>query len=278
MKWPNKVLMVNPNGFEVAYAINPHMLDENGNLNKVNKSLALEQWTTLKETFERLGLEVHVIEGREELPDMVFTANQTFPFLKGSHTQMILSKMNSPERQPEVEFFKEWALNQNIETYTLKTNKTYEGMGDVLWNYEASEVYGGHGFRTSESVYDELEKLIGLHINRLQLVSDEFYHLDTCLAIANKDTAFAVKEGFTTESFDLLKARFTNLIEIPYGEGKNGFAANLCSINGADIIIEKGNYFTSKTAVEAGFRVHEVETSEFMKSGGSVFCMKQLFW
>ncbi len=278
MKWPKNILMVNPVGFEVKYAINPHMLDASGNLNKVNKSLALEQWTGLKNTFEKLGSKVYVIEGQEDLPDMVFTANQTLPFLKNDKTQLVLSKMNSKERQPEVQFFKDWALENNIETYTLKTEDSIEGMGDILWNYENDELFGGYGFRTSLNVYEELDKLIETPIHKLKLISEDFYHLDTCLAIASKDTAFAVKEGFDEASFDFLKTKFSNLIEIPIDEAKNGFAANLCCVNGKDIVIQKGNTFTATKAIDAGFNVHEVDTSEYMKSGGSVFCMKQLFW
>ncbi len=278
MKWPKNILMVSPTGFEVTYAINPHMLDAEGNLNKVNKSLAVEQWSSLKKTFENLGLNTHVIEGPEKLPDMVFTANQTFPFLKTGKTQIALSTMNSKERQPEVQFFKEWALKNNIETYHLKNGKTFEGMGDTLWNYESEEVFGGHGFRTEPEVYDELEKLIEAPIHRLKLISEDFYHLDTCLAVAGKNTAFVVREGFDQASFELLKTKFSDLIEIPFEEAKNGFAANLCCVNGEDIIIQKGNLKTATMAVERGFKVHEAETSEYMKSGGSVFCMKQLFW
>lgn len=278
MKWPKNILMVSPVGFEVSYAINPHMLDAEGNLNEVNKGLALEQWSTLKKTFESVGIKTHIIEGPKNLPDMVFTANQTLPFFKGGKTQVVLSKMNSTQRQPEVQFFKDWALKNNIETYNLNTDKTFEGMGDALWNYDTEELFGGYGFRTGLEVYNELEKLIEVPIHRLKLISEDFYHLDTCLAIISKDTAFVVKEGFDQASFKLLQTKFSNLIEIPLDEAKNGFAANLCCINGTDIIIQKGNKFTATQAVDRGLKVHEIDTSEYMKSGGSVFCMKQLFW
>ena len=48
MSFPHKVLMVDPQYFDVAYAINVHMQDENGNLNKIDKALAKKQWQQLK--------------------------------------------------------------------------------------------------------------------------------------------------------------------------------------------------------------------------------------
>lgn len=278
MKWPNKVLMADPKYFDVEYAINPYMQDEHGNLKKVNKSLAIEQWSALKNLFESLGLEVSSLKAQEGFPDMVFTANQTFPFLKGEQTQIVLSRMNSKERQGEVEFFKSWSLQENIECYTLKTKENFEGMGDALWNYESEEIFGGYGFRTSKEVYSELEDLVGRPVVPLKLVREDFYHLDTCLAIANKDTAFTVFEGFDEASLNTLKSKFKNLIQIPLNEALEGFAANLCCVNGSDVLIQKGNSETTSQARASGLKVHELETSEFMKSGGSVFCMKQLYW
>jgi len=285
MKYPMKALMAHPDSFDVEYAINPHMKDKEGRLNKVDKEKALLQWQSLKDTFESLNVKVSVLPAVEGLPDMVFTANQTLPFLKEgseasgeSKTQIVLSQMNSEKRQDEVNYFNEWAHKNNMETYTYKTQGSFEGMGDALWNYETNEIYGGSGFRTSDAVYDEIEKIIDKKIHRLKLVSEDFYHLDTCMAIVNKDTAFVVKEGFDEPSFKFLTTKFKNLIEIPLDEAINGFAGNMCAVNGTDIIIQQGNDFTVSKAKELNLKVHEIDTSEYIKSGGSVFCMKQLYW
>lgn len=290
MKWPTKALMAHPDSFDVEYAINPHMRDDEGNLNKVNKEKALLQWESLKNTFESLNIKVDVLPAVKGLPDMVFTANQTLPFLKSENsienenenkenkTQIILSQMFSSKRQDEVQYFSKWAQKNNIEIYTYKTQGSFEGMGDALWNYETGEIYGGSGFRTSDEVYDEIEKIIERKIYRLKLVNEKFYHLDTCLAIVNKDIAFVVKEGFDASSFEFLKTKFMHLIEIPLNEAVNGFAGNMCAVNGTDIIIQVGNAYTVSKAKALKIKVHEVDTSEYIKSGGSVFCMKQLYW
>ena len=275
MTWPSKALMVHPEFFNVEYAINPHMLDENGELNKVDTQLALKQWEQLKSKFMELGTSVEVIPGKQNLPDMVFCANQTFPFLKGGKLHLVLSSMHSEKRQPEVEVFKKWAENNNVITHELQ-NSPFEGMGDVLWNYESGEIFAGYGFRTSPEVYAELEKIVGQKITTLELVDDRFYHLDTCLAILNENTAAFVKEAFSQEGLATLKNKFSHLIEVPTDEACHQLACNMCTPNGKDVVIQSGAVKTNVALEKVGFKVHQLETCEFIKSGGSVFCMKML--
>ncbi len=276
--FPNRVLMTKPNGYKVAYAINPHMVDETGELNRVHEQKALSQWSELKSLFSRLGLEVFEMEGQSSLPDMVFCANQTFPFKKkNGETAFILSEMTSDFRKPEVAHYREWAESLGFECLSLSSNSFFEGMGDALWNYETGEIFGGYGFRTSLEVYDEIEAITGAQVHRINLIDNRFYHLDTCLAILNKSTAFAVKEAFGPSGWDILNEKFKNLIEIPLNEAINHFAGNMTCLFGTDVILQKGTSQTLRALNDLGVKVHEIETSEFMKSGGSVFCMKQLF-
>lgn len=277
MAWPKTMIMVSPEYFDVEYSINPHMLDEEGNLNKIDKTKAQEQWLALKKTFESLGMQVEVIPGQKSLPDMVFCANQTFPFIKDGEKQIILSEMHSEFRQPEVDYFKKWAQEKSWKTHNIK-NKPFEGMGDALWNYETGEVFAGFGFRTTPAVYEEVEKIIGQKIITFELKDERFYHLDTCLAILNKETAAYVEEAFTAEGLQTLRSKIKNLIKVPLNEAESALAGNMCTPNGKDVILQSGATETVNLLKKFGFTVHEVETTEYLKSGGSVFCMKQLLF
>lgn len=271
------MLMVHPEHFDIQYSINPHMTDETGQLNKIDKPKALQQWQSLKSTFEKLNMNVHVIDDHSGLPDMVFCANQTFPFFKNNQKHMVLSQMHSTHRQPEVMYFKDWAEKNEIQTHTIQSS-AFEGMGDLLWDYEANRLYGGYGFRTKPEVYTELERITGYNITTFELTNDNFYHLDTCLAILKKDTAAFVEEAFSPEGLETLRRSFTTLIQVPYNEAMNQLACNMCTPNGTDIVIQMGAKNTTSQLKNHGFKVHEVDTSEYIKSGGSVFCMKILLY
>lgn len=189
----------------------------------------------------------------------------------------VLSQMHSPERQPEVAFFKEWATKNDIPTYDgMPTH--FEGMGDALWNYETRQIFAGYGFRTSPEVYATIEEQTGQKVTTFELKDERFYHLDTCLSILKGDCAAFVEEAFTPEGLATLKQSFSTLIPIPLSEATEQLACNMCTPNGKDVILQKGASKTVQSLQAQGFNVIEVETSEFIKSGGSVFCMKMLLW
>jgi N-dimethylarginine dimethylaminohydrolase len=44
------------------------------------------------------------------------------------------------------------------------------------------------------------------------------------------------------------------------------------------VLIQRGCAVTNERLRAAGYEVRELDTDEFLKSGGSVFCMKLLMW
>ena len=53
-------------------------------------------------------------------------------------------------------------------------------------------------------------------------------------------------------------------------------ACNACCPDGRNVLMQRGCERTGAALRAAGFTVRELETGEFLKSGGSVFCMKLL--
>jgi len=267
--------MVSPRGYRVEYAINPFMKDAQGRLKQVDAAKAEAQWKQIKGLYEKLGLTVEVLDGDSTFPDMVFCANQCFPFIdKNGRKSVVLSRMRSPERQGEVRHFGVWAESKGYQVHAI-TDCFFEGCGDALWNFETGEVFGGIGPRTEARAYDQLEKIIGQSVHRLKLCDPNFYHMDTCLSILNKNTAAYVEAAFNQEGRALLKQKFSNLIPIKMNEALECFAGNCFSPNGKDVLLHPGATDLTANLRQLGFTIHEINTSEFLKAGGSVFCMKQ---
>jgi len=279
-KGPCKIMMVSPDSFRVEYAINPHMRTPTGELNVVNRARAFEQWQELKEVYEKLGFEVLVLPSAWQFPDMVFCANQTFSFMNHQgEPSVLLSRMHFSHRQGEVKYFAQELSARGYRIYqTPELAVDFEGSGDALWDHEREIVFGGFGFRTSESVYRHLSSLIKTPMKLLKLADPRFYHLDTCLSILNKETAVFVPEAFDSEGLLLLKESFKNLLAADIHESIHFFAANCHSPDGKNVLIQKGADKLVAKLRKTGFEVIEVDTSEFIKSGGSVFCMKQMLY
>lgn len=275
----NSVLVSKPTFFEVAYAINPYMTDASGQLNKVDQKKAYGEWQTLVDTFKKIGLKVIEMEGVPGLPDIVFTANQSFPFWNKSTNsyEIVLSKMRSRERAQEVPYFEKLWKDLGFTVHHLNYSGAFEGNGDAIYSPEHNVVFGGYGPRTDKEVYGELSQRFGLEIVPLELRLKDFYHLDTCFSILSKQVAAIQPDAFSEEGLSLLRSFFSVLVEIPIEENRRYFCGNCFCPDGKNVILQKGSPTFARRLERLGFKVWEVDTNEFMKSGGSVFCLKLFF-
>lgn len=253
------------------------MASADGKLNKINRDKAQSQWEALRNAYLNFGYSVKTIAGVENLPDMVFSANQSFPFLNSKNKPaVILSNMRSEFRKKEVSHFEKFYSDNEYEIHNLDSKCSFEGNGDALIRPGTREIYGGYGFRTDKNVYKEIESITGYSVYLLELKNEFFYHLDTCFAFLNKDTVAIVPEAFTSEGLTIIRKQFRNIIEIDILEAKNNFAGNLHCPDGLNVILHQGSTQLTKKLLDMGFKITELDTSEFIKSGGSVFCMKMM--
>ena len=275
---PGRVLLTTPDHFRVEYVINPHMA---GNVGDVDPARARAQWDALKAAYERLGMGVSVVAGVPDLPDMVFCANQTLPYLTpGGSRGAIMGRMHAPQRKPEVEHYARFFRGEGYEVQGLDPDLPgdFEGMGDALWHPGRYLLWGGYGYRTDRAVYDRFAEKLGFPIVALELTDPDFYHLDTCLCPLDEETALYFPGAFTDEGVETIRAHFRRVLEAPEDEARELFACNAHSPDGRHVLIQRGCTTTNGLLRAAGLGPVELDTDEFLKSGGSVFCMKLMYW
>ncbi|MEM1041727.1 MAG: arginine deiminase-related protein [Bacteroidota bacterium] len=275
---PNRVLLTTPAHFRVDYVINPHMA---GNVGSVNAGQARREWGALRDAYGGLGVEVSTVEGAADLPDMVFCANQTLPYqTPGGERGVVLSRMHAAQRKPEVAHYAGFFREEDYEVHSLDADLPgdFEGMGDALWHPGRYLLWGGYGYRTDAEVYERLSSALGFPIAALRLTDPDFYHLDTCLCPLDEHTALVYPGAFDDDGLALVRHYFARVIEAPEDEARRLFACNAHSPDGRHVIVQRGCAGTNEKLREAGYEVIEVDTGEFLKAGGSVFCMKLMFW
>lgn len=269
-----RVLMVDPAHFQVRHVINPHM---EGMIGSVDPQRAHEEWSAIKETYESLGFPVTVVEGVDEFPDIVFAANQLLPYVDANgQPALVLSHMAKVERQGEVAYLADSLRLLGFSMHPLQTVLPLEGTGDAIWHPGRNLIYGGHGFRTDESAWDEVAELTGARVVPLSLVHEHMYHLDVALMPIDENTAFSYHGAFDEESWARLTVAFDRLIEVPAEEAVEGFALNGHCPDGKTLLLPSGNPETRRLAESLGLEVRELPTREFQKSGGSIFCLKNM--
>lgn len=278
MPLPRRVFMIDPTYFSINYVINPHM---EGNVGNVDNTVAYDQWKAISDKFRELGLDVDELQGQPGLPDMVFSANQSLPYeTEDGKRHVFMSSMHSDQRKEEVPFIEQFYRQKGYEVHYLENEKelTFEGMGDAIWHSGRRLLWGGFGFRTSLDAYKQIAESYEVPVVTIKLTSETFYHLDTCFAQLNAETALLHPDAIADESLELIRKLIPNIIEAPKKEAEELFACNAVCPDGRNVMIQEGCDEVNSKLEEAGFTVHELDTSEFLKSGGSVFCMKMLYW
>lgn len=270
--------MVRPLHYSVDYVINPHMANQVG---KVDKIEANNEWGLVRSLFDQIGIKVNVIEDQEGLPDMVFCANQSLPYMdENGKRHVFMSIMHADERKDEVPYIEQWYRQHGYEIHYLDEEKVsdFEGCGDGIWHTGKRLLWGGYGYRSSLNAYETISDTFDIPILALELVDESFYHLDTCLCVLDQNTALIYPDAFTEEGLTMINKLFNRVINASKYEAEKLFACNASCPDGRNVIIQQGCTDVNKNLRDEGFSVHEVSTYEFLKSGGSVFCMKMLLW
>ncbi|REL24203.1 hypothetical protein DYD21_19255 [Rhodohalobacter sp. SW132] len=278
MPLPDQVMMVKPTYFDVEYVINPHMANQVG---RVDTMQAENEWGYLRDGYKELGYKLHILDGVKGYPDMVFSANQSLPYIApDGERHVLMGVMNSDQRKGEVPYIEEFFKKQGYTIHHVESEKveSFEGMGDALWHFKRGLIWGAYGFRSSLEVYDQISELFDVPVIALELQDDKFYHLDTCMCILNESTALIYSDAFNEEGIELIRSVFDTVIEASSYEAEKLFAVNAVCPDGKNVMIQQGCTDVNQKLRDAGFYVHEFSTYEFIKSGGSVFCMKMLLW
>lgn len=272
-----RVLLGDPAGFEVLEAINVHMRDASGALHRVDRARAREQWEALAAAYRRCGVEVAVMPAPPGLPDFCFAANPSMAVpLPDGRVEWWLSRMAHPSRRREVESHAAFARERGLALREMPDSVArFEGTGDGLFHPGRFLLHAGVGPRSDEAAWRALaEAHPGLDVLLYSLPNENFYHLDTALAPLDETRALLVREAFDARGLELAKAAFPASFEVPPEEALR-FAANAHCPDGRHVLLQRGCPRTESWLHAQGLVPVPLETSEFLKSGGSVFCLKQ---
>jgi len=191
-----------------------------------------------------------------------------------------MSNMRHASRQKEVSFFQDFFGASGFKPLGFSGYITFEGMGDVIPHPGKYLLYGGYGYRTAMAAYYELPELLGVPVVRLKLINPRFYHLDTCFLPIDSKSVMICKEAFSNDGLKIIRQLFEQVYLVPEEDAASSFCLNAHLIdldNRKVAIIQPGSSYCNGILREHGFEIIEADTSEFMKSGGSVFCMKMMY-
>jgi len=251
-----------PDHLKLEYSINPWM----DTSNHFSRTVAKQQHRRLVRIFERLAPgHVELIPAEQGLPELCFFGDSVFAF----KDKALFARFAMPERHPETDYAIEILKSFGIHGERVPPGIHFEGSGETMvWR---DKILAGHGVRSSPAIIEFLEDYFDVEVIEFELRNPRFHHLDTALLPVSDDLLFVCQDAFSSRSMETLcgldcEVRF--FLE----EELEPFALNSVAL-GNDIVIDSGALRMQAVLCELGFKVHPIDTSEFLKFGASVKCL-----
>lgn len=273
---PSAVLMADPAEFAVAEVHNPHMAGPDGAPHRVDPSRARAQWRALADAYRALGMAVHVLPAASGLADLCFTANPSLFLPLPGGGEAWAARMTHASRRPETAAHRRWFARRGLAVREMPQGvERFEGGGDGIPHPGRFLLHAGVGPRTERAAWEALAAAHpDLDVLLYRLADPRFYHLDTALAALDESRCLFVPQALDADGLGLVHAAFADPIEIPPEEARN-FAANAHCPDGRHVLLQRGSPRTEAALRARGFAPVPLDTGEFLKSGGSVYCLKQ---
>lgn len=269
------ILLVAPTFYDVSYSINPWMdpaawaRDPGG-----MRRRALASFDALREALDRAGFAVEVVEGAPGQPDMVFPANAAV-VLDG---KAVLARFRYPQRrgeeQPFAAIFEQLRARGLIDTVeTLPDGCFQEGAGDCIWDATRGHFWAGFGPRSSRDAADAMAHQFGQEVVALELATEQSYHLDVCFCPLAGGEVLYYPPAFTESALRTLRARVPVAQRIEASEDDlRHFSVNAVNLDEHVVMTRTTSHLRHELG-QRGYRLHEVDLSPYMMSGGGAYCM-----
>lgn len=223
---------------------------------------ALVQHADYVAALKECGLEVTELDAVEEFPDSCFVEDVALMTPKCA----ILTNPGAESRRGEVAHI-ESAVRSHYDVVEEITMPGFVEAGDIMM--VGDHYYIGLSERTNQLGADQMIAILEKHGMSGSVVEmSEMLHLKTGLGYLEDNNLVACGEFLTKPEFQKY-----NLIEIDQADS---YSANSVWINGT-VLVPKGFENTSKAIEKLGYKVREVDVSEYQKLDGGLSCLSLRF-
>lgn len=272
------LVSIKPTTFEVTpgqYGQNEY-IDINA---RIDRTKFMKQHKDLENAFSSI-ITYTLNDVHESLPDIVFIANGGLSLPRISRT-IILPNMKYEQRKRELPYLIGIYNDLGLKMIPFP-KEIFEGQAELKWFHGGTLAVGGYGFRSTRKSFKVLDKLLssiysekGLQPPKLLVLKLEdplYYHLDVAMLEYDDTKCIVHKKAFSVESITSLK-KFLGSKNVSVIDVKDSICLNAV-VDGDTLVTHKLDKKDKKLLEDLTKRkIHEVNTSEFEKSGGSVRCM-----
>jgi len=231
------------------------------NTEQIHVELARRQHKEYCKALEHVGLKLIWVKRDDGLPDSCFVEDTAFV----AGEKGIICNMSVKSRVLEVIEVTR-VLAGLKEVHSVKAPATIDG-GDVL--QVEDRVYIGLSARTNSEAIEQVKRILrGSGLDVVPVEVRAVLHLKSACTYLGDNYVILSRENLDTSSLSGLKK-----IIVTKGEE---YAADCLAVNGT-VLMAKGYPKTKKLVENQGFRVEELEMSEFRKGEGALTCLSIIF-
>ncbi len=233
---------------------------------QVDKKKAWEQWSNVIRAYMDTGVNIHIVEAKENLPELTFVGDSIFLFGK----KAIISRFRHKERQQEAEYMKQWAQFKGFEIMEIPEGLVFEGNAEAFYSHEKELIIMGYGGnRTSLEVADILRNFLNVEV--IPVEKGDF-HLDVVMFML-RDYIIYADGKISEDSIKLLKDVGFKVVKIDENLIE-GLELNSTYVENTVFVNDSRNALHMKELyLSLGFDVKILDTSEFHLVGGGVKCL-----
>ncbi|MFW9782009.1 MAG: dimethylarginine dimethylaminohydrolase family protein [Candidatus Heimdallarchaeota archaeon] len=232
------------------------------NLGKPDYIKTIIQHSNYVKALIRCGLKTIVLEADDRFPDSTFVEDTA---VVNKDLAIITNFGVSTRKGEELEIRKQLEkIYKNI--YCIENPGTLEG-GDIL--KVDNQYYIGLSKRTNREGANQLKKILEKYDYSCQIVKlANLLHLKTGIAYIGDNNIIISEEFFDNPIF-----KKYNIIKVDKDEN---YAANCIRVNNY-VLIAKGYEKLKNSLLDLGYKIIEIEMSEFRKMDGGISCLSIRF-
>ena len=269
------VLLGSPEGFRWLGEENAQysaLVRESLRLGRVfDRAAALAQHAEMVAAYRDAGVNVHFLDGVEELAYGVYARDSSFMTPYGA----VICQMASPRRRGEYATTLRFYLDNDIPIYDLVSAGNFEG-GDYNKLEPGCVLIGYTGGRGEQVAAEQVAGWMvdeGVEVKFAPI--DEFYvHIDLMVCMLAPKLAVVCVDTTPADIVDWIRGRGIEVIESSFPETM-GRGCNVVAL-GNDKVLSTSFATELNAKMRAhGLEVYDPQVDQFLWAGGGVHCMAQ---
>jgi N-dimethylarginine dimethylaminohydrolase len=238
---------------------------------RFDRELALRQHAEMVDAYRDAGVNVHLLDAREELPYAVYARDSSFMTPFGA----VVTQLANPRRRGEYANVLRFYMEHEILIYELVSAGNFEG-GDFNMIEPGCVLIGYTGLRGEEVSARQVGTWMeseGIEVKYAPI--DEYYvHIDLMVCMLAEKLCAVCLDTTDPEIVDWLKGRSIEIVPVSFRETM-GLGCNVVALGNDRILSTAAAPELNARLRALGMTVYDPDMSQFQLAGGGVHCMCQ---